>query len=69
VSRRRTNERGIKVVLLLGCVELLRRFQWAILRVEWELVQRHRRARESSDATPHADGHGYGARAASRLGA
>eukprot|EP00928_Gymnodinium_smaydae_P098490 TRINITY_DN9171_c0_g2_i3.p1 TRINITY_DN9171_c0_g2~~TRINITY_DN9171_c0_g2_i3.p1 ORF type:complete len:483 (+),score=44.17 TRINITY_DN9171_c0_g2_i3:94-1449(+) len=28
-------------VLLLGCVELLRRVQWALLRVEWEHIRRH----------------------------
>eukprot|EP00928_Gymnodinium_smaydae_P098492 TRINITY_DN9171_c0_g2_i5.p1 TRINITY_DN9171_c0_g2~~TRINITY_DN9171_c0_g2_i5.p1 ORF type:complete len:501 (+),score=29.46 TRINITY_DN9171_c0_g2_i5:117-1505(+) len=28
-------------VLLLGCAELLRRVQWALLRVEWEHIRRH----------------------------
>ena len=29
------------VVLLLGCVELLRRAQWATFRLEWEQIHRH----------------------------
>jgi hypothetical protein len=27
------------IILLLGCVELLRRAMWAILRVEWEWIK------------------------------
>ncbi|CAE7682352.1 PHO1-H4, partial [Symbiodinium microadriaticum] len=27
------------LVLLLGCVELLRRFMWAVFRVEWEWIK------------------------------
>jgi len=36
------------VILLLGCIELLRRAQWALLRLEWEQHHRHRKIAEAA---------------------
>lgn len=36
------------VILILGCVELLRRAQWALLRLEWEQLGREQRAKEAA---------------------
>ena len=45
------------VVLLLAAVELLRRFQWAIYRVEWEYVKDRPPPNENSDSTSLAVSH------------
>ena len=36
------------IILLLGCLELLRRAQWALLRVEWEQHHRNRKVAEAA---------------------
>lgn len=36
------------VILLLGCIELLRRAQWALLRLEWEQHHRHRKIADAA---------------------
>ena len=36
------------VILLLGCIELLRRAQWALLRLEWEQHHRNRKIAEAA---------------------
>ena len=36
------------VILLLGCLELLRRAQWALLRLEWEQHRLNRKADEAA---------------------
>ena len=39
------------VILLLGCVEVIRRFQWLLIRVEHEHVKLHGHAGEGSRLT------------------
>lgn len=39
------------VILLLGCVELVRRFMWAIFRVEWEHICRHTSSHSLKDTS------------------
>ena len=40
------------LVLLLGCVELLRRFMWSVFRVEWEWIKIKSKIRVTSCTPP-----------------
>ena len=39
------------IILLLGCLELLRRAQWALLRMEWEQHHRNHKIAEAAATT------------------